>query len=146
MYSKSLFPESRGDLLGLLETIDRIPNQAQSVLRRALNQRILIPSWMCPGMLELTKVARQCADTAIMAAAKLFQDFAASPAYIRKIDELESEADHILAELIEKLYLSNTSDFEKILLGGFLENIEEISDRAEGAANRIRIIVAKRRI
>ena len=30
MYSKSLFPESRGDILGLLEAMDKVPNQAES--------------------------------------------------------------------------------------------------------------------
>ena len=32
MYSKALLPESRGDILGFLETMDQIPNKAESIL------------------------------------------------------------------------------------------------------------------
>ncbi|MEK0368345.1 MAG: DUF47 family protein, partial [Nitrosopumilus sp.] len=31
LYEKALIPESRGDILGLLEAVDRIPNKAESV-------------------------------------------------------------------------------------------------------------------
>ena len=48
MYSKALFPESRGDILTLLETIDRVPNQAEAVVRMLLNQMSLkMTIWVC---------------------------------------------------------------------------------------------------
>ena len=31
LYGKALFPESRGDILGLLEATDKLPNAAESV-------------------------------------------------------------------------------------------------------------------
>jgi len=34
MYSKALIPESRGDILGFLETMDKIPNKAESLFNQ----------------------------------------------------------------------------------------------------------------
>ena len=38
MYTRALFPESRGDILGLLEALDSVPNQAEKVVRAIVNQ------------------------------------------------------------------------------------------------------------
>ena len=42
MYSKALFPESRGDILGLLEAMDKVPNQAEKALLVMLTQYIVL--------------------------------------------------------------------------------------------------------
>ena len=40
MYSKALFPESRGDILVMLETMDRVPNQAEATIHMISNKQI----------------------------------------------------------------------------------------------------------
>ena len=44
LYGKALLPESRGDLLGLLETFDRLPNIAETVAFLFSCQKMLLPA------------------------------------------------------------------------------------------------------
>jgi len=53
MYSKALLPESRGDLLGFLETMDKIPNKAESVLYQIQLQRLSLPKELKHNIKEL---------------------------------------------------------------------------------------------
>ena len=81
-----------------------------------------------------------------IAAVILVSDYTTATVAIGNIDELESEADKIEADLIEKIFSSDMDGFEKIMLRDFIKRIAQISDRAENVGDRIRIIVAKRSI
>ena len=43
LYEKALIPESRGDLLGILESVDKIPNKAESVVFQLDTEGLQIP-------------------------------------------------------------------------------------------------------
>jgi uncharacterized protein len=146
MYSKALFPESRGDMLGLIETIDRIPNQAQSVIRKVSNEHIKISEVLQFKTIQLVKTSCLCGNIAVEASEKLFTNYTIATTAIGKVDELESEADRLYSDLVKSVFDSNMDGIDKILLRDLFESIEAISDRAENVADRIRIIVAKRRI
>lgn len=146
MYLKALFPESRGDILGLLETVDRIPNQAETAVRMVLYQNISIPEELWPLVLKLINVSVNCASVALEASKNLFSNFTAATVAVGRVDELESEADHVRAELIRKIFSSPIEDLDKILLRDLAHSIEAISDRAENVGDRIRIAVAKRKV
>lgn len=145
MYSKALFPESRGDILGLLEAMDRIPNQAEKTIQDVLIQHIHIPEAFCPEVLQLVDVGLRCVAALLDGADKLFSDFTNAAVAIGKVDELESEADNIEADLISKIFSSDMAGFDKLLLRDIVRDISCLCDRAENVGDRIRIIVAKRR-
>ncbi len=146
MYSKSLFPESRGDILGLLEAMDKVPNQTEAVVHMIWNQRISIPKELHSEILQLVDVCCRCAGAMLEAAEKLFANFTNASVAVGKIDELESEADHIESAMIEKIFSGQMDPIDKILLRDLVKSISAISDRAENAGDRIRITVAKRSI
>lgn len=146
MYTKALFPESRGDILGLLETMDRVPNSAESAVRMLLTQHISIPQWLRPGVLQLVAISHRCVDAMLDGAGKLFSDFTNATVAVGKVDELESEADNIEATVIEQVFSSDMDGSEKLLLRDLIKHIADVSDRAENVGDRIRITVAKRRV
>ena len=146
MYTKALFPESRGDVLGLLETMDKVPNEAEAASRMVLNQHIVIPGFLRPNILQLVNTCHRCVQAMIESATKLFSEFTNATVAIGKIDELESEADFIESDLIEQIFSSDMDGAEKLLLRDLVKHIAEVSDRAENVGDRIRIIVAKRKI
>lgn len=146
MYSKSLFPESRGDILRLLETMDRVPNQAESAVRAILTQRITIPESCTAKILQIAKLSGQCVDAMLDSVEKLFTNLTNATVMVGKIDELESQIDHIEAELIEQFFGSQMLDFDKILLRDVVKSIAQISDHVENVGDHIRIIAAKRRV
>jgi predicted phosphate transport protein (TIGR00153 family) len=146
MYSKALFPESRGDILVLLETMDRVPNQAEATIHMISNQQIGIPEQFHAQIIELVSVCVRCSMAMLESSAKLFTDFTTATITLGKVDELESEADHIEEAIIKQIFKSDIDGFEKIMLRDTVKQISTVSDRAEKAGDRIRIIVAKRRI
>jgi uncharacterized protein len=146
MYSKSLFPESRGDILGLLEAMDKVPNQAETVILMIWNQQVSIPKELQAEVLGLVDVCCRCVDAMLDAAGKLFKDFTNAAVAVGKIDELESEADRLDAAIIVKVFSSNMDNLDKILVRDMVKLISGISDRAENVGDRIRIAAAKRSI
>ncbi len=145
MFARSLFPESRGDILNLLETMDKVPNQAESVLRGIGNQLTVIPEFMHEKVFMLADASCEAADAMLEASAQLFKNLSSATAMTGKIDAKESEADRLEAELVRMIFADDTiPDLQKILLRDMVKQIAAISDRAENAGDRIRVIVVKR--
>lgn len=144
MYTKAIFPESRGDILGLLETMDRMPNQAESAVRMALTQHVTVPEAYAAQILELVDVCCRSVTATIEAVQMLFTDYTSATVAIGKIDELESEADRMEADIIGRLFSSEMDGIDKLLLRDLVKHIGSISDRAENVGDRLRIVVAKR--
>ena len=146
MYSKALFPESRGDILGLLETMDRVPNQAESTVQMLLNQQIEIPEIYRDGVGQLIRICHRCVSAMLEGASKLFTNYTNATVAVGKIDELESEADNIEESIVKQIFSSDLDGFKKIVLRDLIKQIASVSDYAENVGDRIRIIVAKRGI
>lgn len=146
MYSKSMFPESRGEVLGLLESMDRVPNQAEAVVHMIWNQRISIPKELHPEILALVDVCCRCIDALLEAADKLFTNYTNATVAIGRVDELESEADRIEALIIGRIFTSEMESLDKILVRDLVKSIASISDKAENTGDRIRITIAKRSV
>ena len=146
MYSKALFPESRGDILGLLETMDKVPNQAEAAVRMVLNQYLVVPDELVPSVREMVQISRHCIDEMVGAVDSLFTNSLNANAYVGKVDQLESDVDHIEEQLIRTIFSGNAEGWMKILLRDFVRKVASISDRAENTTDRIRIMVAKRSI
>lgn len=145
MYAKALFPESRGDVLGLLETLDTVPNQAQTVVRSIVQQYIAVPEALHARLCELVNCGTRCVEVTMEAVGKLFSDFANVADLLGKIDEIESHADVIEGQLTQQIFASaDIKDLDKILLRDLVRDISAICDMAENVADRIRIIVIKR--
>lgn len=146
MYSKALFPESRGDILALLESMDRVPNQAESTVHMISNQQISIPKEYHAQIIEMINLCVRCVNAMLDASEKLFSDFTTASIMIGKIDELESEADHLEEAIIRQIFSSKMDGFDKIMLRDTIKQLAAVTDRAENVGDRIRIIVAKRRV
>ena len=145
MYSKALFPESRGDVLGLLEAMDKVPNKAESSIRAIVNYRIEIPHSLHPNLKRLAAVCIDCVHAMFDATTKVFTDFTNAALVLGRIDQLESEADGIEGELMQQIFSdSGIETLEKLLLRELVDHISQIADKSEAVGDRVRIIVAKR--
>lgn len=146
MYAKAIFPESRKDIMELLEMLDKIPNHAESCLRMILTQHIVVPEEYGPEIMKLAGISQHAVRHVLQATRILFRDYTTATVAVGKVDELESDGDRCEAALIEKLFSSSRDGFEKILLRDLVLHIGKIADRSENVGDRIRILVAKRRI
>jgi len=146
LFSESLFPESRGVILELLDKMDGLPNHAESTARMMLHQHVTIPEKYASGIIDLLNVSCRASRTLFESAIQLFSNFTSATEGIEKVDQLESEADSLETGLIERIFSDSMGGFEKLLLRDFVQHISQIADRAEVVGSLIRLIVARRSI
>ncbi|NOZ01439.1 MAG: DUF47 domain-containing protein [Deltaproteobacteria bacterium] len=146
MYSHSLLPESRGDILGLLESFDKMPNLAETVTFMIVTQKIQVPPQFRPDFSRLLDCNMDAYHQVREAVDRLLANPDTVGAAVKPVDEKESESDRIERALITSIYDSDTDKSDRILLRELIERVGDISDNAERVAYRIEIIALKRRI
>jgi uncharacterized protein len=147
LYGKALLPESRGDLLGLLEAFDKLPNMAETVLFVLLCQKTEIPEDILPTYKKLVDVNLQAYYLTRKAVDDLLHNPRATLHATKNVDEKESESDRLERDIICKLFdRTDLSPGYKLLLKEIVLLIGKMSDRAETVADRIGIIAIKRQI
>lgn len=144
MYGKALIPESRGDILGLLESLDLVPNKCESVLYQVSTQRMVVPEEFVEDLKNLIRVNVESGQVLCCTVRDLFSHANAVATGAGYVSEIEGRSDIIERTLIKAVFDSNLDTAEKILLKELVLEIGSISDRAENAADRLRIIAAKR--
>jgi predicted phosphate transport protein (TIGR00153 family) len=146
MYSKALLPESRGDIMGLLESIDHIPRFFEIILNVIRTQKLTIPDLIVSDVRELVRVSMEACDLMIKQVEDLLQRGRRIPELLGVIDEKESQCDTIERQIIITLFESDIDPFLKIQLKELVVFLGEISDQADRVSKRINIISLKRRI
>jgi len=144
MYGRALIPESRGDVLGMLESVDLVPNEAEDALQQIWLQGLTVPQTLIEDVKRLVAVNREAGALLCDAARMVFNDISQVVALADKVSAKEAESDGIERALIKAVFDSPADTAEKILMKGMIEEIGGISDRAENAADRLRIIAVKR--
>jgi predicted phosphate transport protein (TIGR00153 family) len=145
MYKKALIPESRGDVLGLIESMDMIPNLFQSLCDQLLFQRIEVPEEFRERYLKLVDVNIDSYNLLREAILALFYRRECQE-QLSRIDEKESESDGIERKLVRDIFATSMDKADKILLKEIVVNTGDISDTAEIAADRLNLALIKRRI
>lgn len=146
MYAKALIPESRGDILGLLEAIDQIPSLFELILYMIQTQRLVIPEFLVLDIKELVRVSLECCDLLIKQVEGLFRKSEDIRSLVLTIDNNESHCDHIERRIITKIFDSEVESFQKIQLKEMVIQMGEISDQADRVSRRVHIISVKRRV
>lgn len=146
MYEKALIPESRGDIMGLLEEIDIIPHLFEKVLYTIQTQKLTIPNFIIPDTKELVQISLECCDLMTREVVALFKKNERIRDLLTQIDTNESHCDHIERRIMIKLFDSDVDPYQKLQVKELVELIGEISDQADRVSKRINIINIKRRV
>jgi predicted phosphate transport protein (TIGR00153 family) len=146
MYGKALIPESRGDIMGLLEAIDQIPRLFEVILYMIKTQRLVIPDFFILDVKELTEVSLESCDLMIKQIEALFKKTAGMEALVSTIDHNESHCDHIERRIITKIFDSDLDPFEKLQLKEMIVHMGDISDQADRVSKQVNILSMKRRV
>ncbi len=146
MYSKVLIPESRGDVMGLLENIDEIPRYFELILNIIQTQKLSIPDFIAPEVRELVRVSLKSCDLMVLQVEDLFVKSTLIRELVSIIDEKESQCDRIERGLITDIFNSDLDPFLKLQLKELIVYIGDISDQADRVSKRINIISLKRRV
>ncbi len=146
LYGKALLPESRGDLLGLLETYDRLPNIAETVLFVLSCQQTTLPVELVDKYKQLVKINVEAYRLARKAVDALMTNPKSTLSATKEVDHKESESDRLEREMVRDIFLRDDDMGHKMLFKEYVILIGNISDRAEKVADRVGITAIKRQI
>ena len=146
MYARALIPESRGDILGLLEAIDQIPGLFELILYMIQTQRLTTPDFLVLDIKELVGISMECCGLLIKQVEALFKRPDDIRSLVFTIDSNESRCDHIERRIITKIFDSDLDSFQKLQLKEMTIQMGEISDQADRVSRRVYIISVKRRV
>ncbi len=146
LYRHSLIPESRGDVLALLETLDDVVNTA----KMTLNLFLVESPELLPGMDEqwrdLTATAAHTAEAVVLAARAFFRDPRTVNDHLHKVYFHEKEGDRRAMALKQKIFQSDIDLARKMHLRDFALHVDMLSDAAEDVADRLTIYAIKRTV
>ncbi len=146
LYQRALIPDHRGDVLGLLETLDDIIDTAEESLKRFEVELPEIPEKWHKDFLTLAEKSKDAAISCVDAASAFFKAVFEVKSHLNKVYHFEKEADRISRELKRKIFQSDLRQSHKIHLRYFALSIETMSDKAEDVADRLAIYTIKREL
>ncbi|MBN1327788.1 MAG: DUF47 family protein [Candidatus Cloacimonetes bacterium] len=148
LYTFMLIPESRGDVLGLLETLDNIVDICEKVLEQFSIETPNILEFLKSDFIELSELSAKTVDEVVKGARAFFREITMVSNYVNKVHFYEHEADNVEEQLKRKAF--NTDEIKqfskKVHIRHFAEKIADVSDVAQSVAERLSIYAIKRRI
>jgi len=146
LYTHTLIPEHRGDVLGLLENTDNVIDTMKETLDQFDIETPDIPNTVEKDFLNLTSASIKAADTLVSAIRAFFVEAMAVKDHLHKVLFFENEADRIGNNLKRKIFKMDMELSKKFHLRYFALHIQNVSDRAEEVADRLAIYTIKRTI
>jgi predicted phosphate transport protein (TIGR00153 family) len=128
LYRYSLIPESRGDVLDLLETMDDVINTAKNTMSLFMVERPQMVPELEEDWISLSQAAARTAEAVVLAARAFFRDPRSVNDHLHKVYFFETDL-----ELARKIHLRY-----------FALNVDRVSDAAEDVADRLSIYAIKR--
>jgi predicted phosphate transport protein (TIGR00153 family) len=146
LYAHTLIPESRGDVLGLLENLDSLLNIFEGTLWNFSIETPKIPDGLELYFQQLTEMAVDGVEAIVLASRAFFRSVGAVTDHIHKVMFYEKEADKISTKLKRAIFATDLELSHKAHLRHFVEQIDNVADRAEDIADRLAIYTIKRRM
>ena len=145
LYRHTLIPEQRGDVLGLLESSDKVVNNCKEVLFKFSVEK---PGFgneykqKLSGLTDSSVTAVECMVSAVRA---YFTEFTKVRDHINKVSFFEKESDTMAEKLKREIFENPGLELSsKMQISNFVNDIENIADFAEDVCDRLSIAVIKR--
>lgn len=144
LYMHNLIPDFRGNVLELVENLDKVINEIDDVAHKFYIEQTDIPLKYHEQFKELTEQVCECVENLAIASRSFFRDFSAVRDYSKKVYWLEHESDKTSAKLKEEIFASNMELAQKLQLGSIITEVSDIADLAENCIDQLSIFVIKR--
>jgi len=148
LYTHSLMPQLRGDILRLLEEMDDIIDTAKKNLFQFDVEVPNIPAELNQDLILLTDMCVSSVSSVIPAARAYFRTPETVKDQIHRVYFYEKEADKLAEGIKRRVFrqMPSLKLSEKIHLRYFTLHIETVSDSAEKVADLLSIMAVKRTI
>ncbi len=145
LYEHTLIPESRADVLELLEGTDKIVNLFESRLYQFSVEKIYIPDNLKPMYAELVESVIRAVEALIRSVRAFFTDPNDVSHHLHKVMFFEKQGDMTGTKLKRAIFDNENDELShKIQLRMLCDDIDSIADIAEDIADSLSIFAIKR--
>jgi predicted phosphate transport protein (TIGR00153 family) len=144
LYVQTLIPESRSDVLEILEEMDSIIDFSRSIMFDFFIEKPDIPDVLHDRIKKLTETAVNTTQALVQATRSYFYDVNSVKDHLHKVSFFENESDNIAEKAKREIFDLDTNLSRKLHIKNFIVSIDTISDTAEDISNRVSIAAIKR--
>jgi uncharacterized protein len=144
LYTEMLIPDSRGDVLSLLQDLFYLIDVIEDDFRDLVIEKPKIPQDMKEDFKQLVEIVVKSLDMIIIAARAYFRNPFNVRDYIHKVSLYENEADSIAIRLKKKIFGSDLPLENKLQLRYVVNVIDQMADNAEDVSDWLSIYTIKR--
>lgn len=147
LYTKTLIPESRGDVLELLENMDSLLDRFKGALWRFKIERPDLSPDFHDDFRQLINSVIEANEAIVASCRAFFTDIASVSGHLHKVCYWESECDKVSTRLQTAIFRKDDLRLShKMQQQDFARHLDKIADRAEDISDRLNIYVIKRSI
>jgi predicted phosphate transport protein (TIGR00153 family) len=144
LYAHTLIPESRGDVLGLLESSDRVLNRMAKTLLNFSIENPKVSKDLHKLYLDLARASSGSVENMVKAIRTYFRNLGEVRDFINKALYFEKESDKTAEKIKRLIFQKNIDLSRKTHMRVFAHHIELIADEAEDVCDRLAIATAKK--
>jgi len=145
LYTKTLIPESRGDVLELLEAMDALLDRFKGALYRFDIEEPEIPLQFHEGFKELIACVVEAVEAMVRSSRAFFKEISGVADHMHKVSYWETESDKTSTRLQRAIFHTDDLNLsQKMQLRDFVTHVDKIADRAEDVSDKLSIYVIKR--
>jgi len=144
LYTRTLIPEARGDVLGLLESCDKVLNATAETLLEFSVEIPFIPKGLKNDFIQIAEHSISCLENTVCGIRSYFKNIDAVRDYITKVQFFNREANKMAEKIKRAIFRTDKHLSMKIHVRYFSYHIEKIAEEAEDVCDRLSIATIKR--
>ncbi|MBP7461277.1 MAG: DUF47 family protein [Candidatus Delongbacteria bacterium] len=144
LYTRTLIPEARGDVLGLLESCDKVLNTCtETLLEFSVEIPQILPT-LKQDFLDIADSSINCLENTVSGIRSYFKNIDAVRDYVTKVQFYRKETNKIAEKIKRTVFRTDQPLSTKIHLRYFTFHIERIAELSEDVCDRLSIAIIKR--
>jgi predicted phosphate transport protein (TIGR00153 family) len=146
LYSGAFLPQIRSDIYRLIEAVDSVAGQAESVSNLLAQQKPEIPEEFESEFLEIFSLCVTCFNELRKALKDYFKPkgmLEELNQHVARVSELETAVDVREAEMTRRIFETSMEHSKKLHLRELLRKIADIADKAEDASDELEFAALK---
>lgn len=143
IFSKETMVFSRPDRLNLVESMDKLCDEAEIVVRKLLQYSPEPPGEIGAGLEEMAVNIAKIGDELKGLIHAVLEDFSLGEAYIERITDIRREVRDRHWELLNKLYEIRPDPLDFIYFQNLIKSIAKTADRVEEFSDKINGLLCK---
>jgi len=145
LYRKTLIPESRGDVMELMEDMDALLDRFTGLIWQFEIEKPEICSEFHDDFRELLRYSVEAVESNVLSCRAFFTDIQAVSNHLHKVSFWEKESDKVSTRLQKAIFAREDLRLShRMHLRFFAKQVDRIADEAEDVADRLNIYVIKR--